>query len=69
MTSNYRLGQMVKVKVKILTDMGDHDGYRLAYGMITQLRNKSEIAYIDFLPLEDLTNQWVSFSSMFPSNK
>lgn len=62
--SDYRLGEMVKVKVKFFSDKGDHDGYRLAYGMITQLRNKSEIAYIDFLPIEDMENQWVSFSSM-----
>lgn len=62
--SDYRLGEMVKVKVKFFSEEGEHDGYRLAYGMITQLRNKSEIAYIDFLPIEDMENQWVSFSSM-----
>jgi hypothetical protein len=61
---DYRLGEMVKVKVKFFSDKGDHDGYRLIYGMITQIRNKSEIAYIDFLPIEDMANQWVSFTSM-----
>lgn len=65
--SNYRLGQMVKVKVKFYTEEGEHDGYRFAYGVISQIRNKSEIAYIDFLPLSETANQWVSFDSMRPT--
>lgn len=62
----YKIGQMVKVKVKFYTDEGEHDGTKFAHGMITQLRNRSEIAYVEFLPLENYSDQWVSFDAMRP---
>lgn len=67
MTYQYRLGEMVKVKCKTF-ERDLQSEYKYAYGMITQIRNKSEIAYIDFLPLEEMQNQWVSFSSLIKGN-
>jgi len=55
---------MVKVRIKQwdieLGEMTD----RFAYGMITQLRNRSQLAYVQFLPIEEVSDQWVVFNAM-----
>lgn len=62
--TNYKLGDMVKVNIKMFNKNTQDISYRIAHGMITQLRNKPEIAYVEFLPIENTSNQWVSFEAM-----
>ena len=62
--NEYKLGDMVKVNIRTFNRTTNENGTRIAHGMITQLRNKSQIAYVEFLPIEDTNNQWVSFQAM-----
>lgn len=62
--NEYKLGDMVKVNIRTFNRNTNENGTRIAYGMITQLRNKSQIAYVEFLPLENTNNQWVAFGAM-----
>lgn len=60
--TNYHVGDMVKVRLTKFTKDGNETVLCFAHGMITQLRNRSEIAFIQFLPLEDLEDRWCTFS-------
>lgn len=62
--SEYKLGDMVKVNIRTFNRNTNETGTRIAHGMITQLRNKSQIAYVEFLPIENTSNQWVAFQAM-----
>lgn len=62
--NEYKLGDMVKVNVRMFNRTTQEMGTRIAHGMITQLRMKSKIAYVEFLPIDDTANQWVSFQAM-----
>lgn len=60
---NYHVGQMVKVEFTEYNNSKPVD----AYGLIRHLRNKSRIAYIQFLPIHDREDQWCTFDSLIPS--
>jgi hypothetical protein len=62
--NEYKLGDMVKVNIRTFNRTTNENGTRIVHGMITQLRMKSEIAYVEFLPIENTSNQWVSFGAM-----
>lgn len=62
--NEYKLGDMVKVKVKVYNSKIQDIDLRIAHGMITQLRMKPEIAYVEFLPIEKTASQWIAFSAI-----
>lgn len=67
--SSYKLGEMVKIKCKIWNIDSPGQSYRYAYGMITQIRVKSKIAYIQFLPIENVVDQWITFDVIDKSDR
>ncbi len=54
--NKFRVGSMISLYSK-----WDNNKY---YGVIRHIRNKSEIAYIQFLPIHDYEDQWVTFDSI-----
>lgn len=67
MSQRFKKGQMVKTEINVyLKDYGGPEKEN-AYGIIREIRYKSEIAFLEFLPLHKLENRWVAFSSMSPA--
>ena len=60
--NTFHVGQMTKTRIHALRGDGD----RYAYGIILQLRNKTGIALIDYLPLENMDRAWVAFDALTP---
>lgn len=56
--NKFHVGNMVSLNAKI-----DNCKY---YGIIKHVRYKSEIAFIQFLPIHGFEDQWVTFDSISP---
>ena len=58
---------MVRTEINVYTENKDSPHKESVYGIIREIRYKSQIAFLDFLPLHKLENRWVTFSSMVPA--
>ena len=64
MGKNFKKGQMVKTTFIYSSNEQSPRTEQVAYGIIREIRYKSEIAYVEFLPLHNTENRWMTFASL-----
>ena len=67
MSQVFKKGQMVRTELSLYRKEGEEQEKENVYGIVKDIRYKSEIAFLEFLPLHKLENRWVAFSSLFPA--